>query len=155
MLSPDRISVKDFATQLGQFYPGKLNAAPQPSGEPTAFLVGGYDKDEPYGKLYLISIPDQPSPNELHAGTFGAQWGGQIAIANGLLGQARVPWQLLPLQDCIDLAILAMKTTAELQKFVTDIRGVGGPVDVAVITKSDGFRYIQSKSLRGEPPTNA
>jgi hypothetical protein len=26
----------------------------------------------------------------------------------------------------------------------------GGAIDVAVLTKIDGFRYIQSKSLRGE-----
>jgi hypothetical protein len=149
-LPTERMSVNDFGIRLGQFYLNKWNAKPQVQGEPTGFFVGGYDKDEPYGRLYEISIPNNPSPKELHAGTFGANWAGQIATASGLLGQAPIPWQLLPLQDCIDVAILAVKTTAELQKFVTDIRGVGGPVDVAIITKSDGFRYIQFKSLRGE-----
>lgn len=119
-------------------------------GDPTGFIVGGYDKNEPYGSLYLITIPTQPAPSELLTNTFGLQMAGRNAVANGLLGQAPIPWQLLPLQDCIDVAILAVKTTAELQKFVTDIRGVGGPVDVAIVTKIDGFRYIQSKSLRGE-----
>jgi hypothetical protein len=149
-LSDQRISVKDFATQLGQFYLARWNAAHQAGAEPTGFLVGRYDDGEPYGRLYSLSIPDHAAPDELQVNTFGMQMAGQISVANGLLGQAPIPWQLLPLQDCIDVAILAVKTTAELQKYVTDIRGVGGPVDVAIITKIDGFRYIQSKSLRGE-----
>jgi hypothetical protein len=54
----------------------------------------------------------------------------------------------------VDVAILAVRTTAELQRFVTDIRGVGGAIDVAVITKIDGFCYVQSKSIRGERGNN-
>jgi hypothetical protein len=145
------MSVADFATKLGEFYLAKWNAAHMPAEtDPTGFIVGGYDDNEPYGRLYSVTIPTDPAPSELQVNTFGLQMAGQISVANGLLGQAPIPWQLLPLQDCIDVAILAVKTTAELQKFVTDIRGVGGPVDVAIITKIDGFRYIQSKSLRGE-----
>lgn len=34
-----------------------------------------------------------------------------------------IPYQFLPLQDCVDLAILLIRTTAELQKFLVDIRG--------------------------------
>lgn len=149
-LPDQRLSVEDFATRLGQFYLERWNAGPQIQGEATGFLVGGYDEGQPYGRLYTVSVPDHPAPTEVQANTFGAQWAGQGTITTGLLGHAPIPWQLLPLQDCIDVAILAVKTTAELQKFVTDIRGVGGPVDVATITKIDGFRYIQFKSLRGE-----
>jgi 20S proteasome alpha/beta subunit len=148
-LGDARISVREFAIKLGQFYLARWNAAQQ-TGEPAHFIIGGYDEDEPYGRLYSVEIPGQPQPTELHVNSFGAQWGGQIAVANGLLGQSPIPYQLLPLQDCIDVAILAVRTTAELQKFVTDIRGVGGPIDVAVITKIEGFRYVQSKSLHGE-----
>jgi hypothetical protein len=149
---PDlRITVADFATRLGQFYLARWTAGHQPQGiEPASFFVGGYDEGEAYGRLYTLHVPNSVVPEELHASDFGANWGGQIATVNGLLANAAIPWQLLPLQDCVDVAILAVKTTAELQKFVTDIRGVGGPIDVAVITKIDGFRDIQSKSLRGE-----
>ncbi len=149
---PDaRISVLDFAGRLGQFYLARWNAAQQPQGsEPASFFVGGYDQNEAYGRLYSLSVPNQIAPQEILVNDFGAQWGGQIATANGLFLNAAIPWQLLPLQDCVDVAILAVKTTAELQKFLTDIRGVGGPIDVAVISKVDGFRDIQSKSLRGE-----
>jgi hypothetical protein len=120
------------------------------TGDPANFFIAGYDPGEAYGRLYSVIVPTQPEPKELVANTFGAQWGGQISVVNGLLGQAPIPWQLLPLQDCIDVAILAVRTTAEIQKFVTDLRGVGGPIDVAVITKIEGFHHVQSKSLHGE-----
>jgi 20S proteasome alpha/beta subunit len=149
-LPAERITVKDFASRLGQFYLDRWNAAQQVQGDPMGFLVAGYDQDELYGRVYSVSVPDHSAPTEVISDTFGAQWAGQGGITSGLLANAPIPWQLLPLQDCIDVAILAVKTTAELQKFVTDIRGVGGPVDVAIITKDGGFRYIQSKSLRGE-----
>jgi hypothetical protein len=154
-LPTERLSVNDFSARLGQFYLERYRSASQIQGEPTGFLVAGYDAGDLHGRMYSLSIPDHPEPSELHANTFGAQWFGQIAVASGLLTTAPIPWQLLPLQDCIDVAILAVKTTAELQRFVTDIRGVGGPVDVAIITKDDGFRYIQSKSLHGERLVNA
>jgi hypothetical protein len=63
---------------------------------------------------------------------------------------AKIPYQFLPLQDCVDLAILLIRTTSQLQDYQTSLRGVGGAIDVATITSTDGFRYIQRKELRGE-----
>lgn len=61
-----------------------------------------------------------------------------------------IPYQFLPLQDCVDLSIYIIKTTIELQKFFVGIRGVGGDIDVATITKTDGFKAIQQKTILGE-----
>jgi hypothetical protein len=63
---------------------------------------------------------------------------------------ARIPWQFLPLQDCVDLSIFLVRATITLQKWTIDIRGVGGAVDVATITRTQGFNYIQQKTLSGE-----
>jgi len=30
------------------------------------------------------------------------------------------------------------------------IRGVGGPIDVAIVTRTDGLQYVQRKLIRGE-----
>jgi 20S proteasome alpha/beta subunit len=62
----------------------------------------------------------------------------------------KIPYQFLPLQDCVDLTILLINTTAELMRFVTDVRGVGGPIDVATITRTEGFKYVQAKQIHGE-----
>ena len=61
-----------------------------------------------------------------------------------------IPYAFLPLQDCIDLSILLVRTTVALQSFSIGIRGVGGAIDVATITRSEGFRAVQQKEIRGE-----
>ena len=61
-----------------------------------------------------------------------------------------IPYQFLPLQDSVDLAIFLIKTTATLQRWTTGTRGVGGAIDVATITRTDGFRAIQEKRIVGD-----
>jgi hypothetical protein len=61
-----------------------------------------------------------------------------------------IPWQFLPLQDCVDLSIFLVRLTIELQKWIVGIRGVGGAVDVATITRVDGFKEVQVKQITGE-----
>ena len=61
-----------------------------------------------------------------------------------------IPYQFLPLQDSVDLAIFLIKTTATLQGWATGPRGVGGAIDVATVTRTDGFRAIQEKQIKGE-----
>ena len=65
----------------------------------------------------------------------------------------QVPIEFLALQDCIDLAIFFIRTTIAAQELSVGIRGVGGPIDVATITRVDGFKFIQQKQLEGETAT--
>jgi hypothetical protein len=64
--------------------------------------------------------------------------------------QAPVPFAFLPLQDCVDLAIFLIRTTIVMQHWIVGVRGVGGAIDVAVITPTEGFTEIQRKKLTGE-----
>ncbi len=61
-----------------------------------------------------------------------------------------IPYQFLPLQDCVDLSIFLIRTTITLQKWLVGVRGVGGFIDVAVITKTEPFSPIQQKKITGE-----
>ena len=61
-----------------------------------------------------------------------------------------IPYQFLPLQDCVDLAIFIVKATATTQKWMLGVRGVGGFIDVATITRTEGFQPIQEKEIEGE-----
>lgn len=63
-----------------------------------------------------------------------------------------IPPQFLPLQDCVDLSIFLIRTTMTIQSWTVGVRGVGGAIDVAAITKTDGFRAIQQKQVAGERP---
>lgn len=66
------------------------------------------------------------------------------------VSSAKIPYQFLPLQDCVDLCMLLVRTTAQIMEYQTSIRGVGGAIDVATITQKEGFCYVQHKEIRGE-----
>ncbi|HEV2485738.1 MAG TPA: hypothetical protein VGT08_09420 [Terracidiphilus sp.] len=61
-----------------------------------------------------------------------------------------IPMQFLPLQDCVDLTIFLVRSTIQLQQWIVGLRGVGGAVDVATITRTDGFTGVQVKQIVGE-----
>jgi len=68
---------------------------------------------------------------------------------------ARIPYQFLPLQDCVDLAIFLIRATSNLQTWSVGIRGVGGAIDVATITRTAGFEPVQQKQILGERTTES
>lgn len=65
-----------------------------------------------------------------------------------------IQWGTMTLQDGIDFSALAIETTTAIQRFSDgiagdpgDIPGVGGPIDVAVITPNRGFVWVSKKNL--------
>jgi hypothetical protein len=59
-----------------------------------------------------------------------------------------IPYQFLPLQDCVDLSVFLVTMTSAVQSWTTGLRGVGGEVDVATITRTQGFRPIRQKKIQ-------
>jgi hypothetical protein len=184
--STGRLSVQDFSARLSQFFLKKWQDQNMPSiqGQDMIFLIGGYDENATYGRVFEVFIPSRPTPVEWHSGSgqFGLVWGGQREYADrlihgfdsrlpelvkGFLGlddakqeqlrqhlqgqlQAPMPFAFLPLQDCVDFAIFLIRTTIAMQHWIVGVRGVGGAIDVAVITQTDGFTDIQRKKIIGE-----
>jgi hypothetical protein len=66
------------------------------------------------------------------------------------ISQLKIPYQFISLQDAVDLCLLLEEVTVQLMKYTTDVRGVGGPIDVATITRVEGFNYVQHKEIHGE-----
>lgn len=186
-LPENRLSVADFAQNLSDFFLQQWQST-MPSdyaGPPITFVVAGFNENEPYGRVYLIVIPNAPTPVEQHSGPgqFGITWGGQREIVDRLIRgyderaihiarntlhleetqitqlrealqplQMQIPIQFLPLQDCIDLAIFFIRTTIEAQKLTVGVRGCGGPIDIAIVTRLEGFKFVQEKRVHGETP---
>jgi hypothetical protein len=185
-----RLAVPAFAQQLSDFFMQQWqNTMPMPPAYtqlPMTFLIGGFDENDAYGRVFIVNIPYSPTPVEVNPGVgqFGISWGGQREYVDRLIQgyDVRVPeivgqtlnlqpnqqQQLLAalqplqmglalaamsLQDCVDLAIFFIRTTMEAQRLSVGIRGVGGPIDVATITRREGFRYIQRKRIVGERQT--
>ena len=84
----ERIDVNIFASRLGKFFMRKWKEANMPeNSEPMIFLIGGYNQNIPYGKLYQVSIPASSDPVEIYpnAGDFGIAFGGQRNAVQRLL----------------------------------------------------------------------
>ena len=77
---------------------------------------------------------------------------GKVATKLSQTFQMPIPYQFLPLQDCVDLSILLVRTTMDLMGFIVGARGVGGPIDVAVVTRTEGFRAVKQKKISGDNP---
>jgi len=83
---------------------------------------------------------------------------GQEEIRKQLGGlQYAIQWGTMTLQDAIDFCTLMVQTTSAIQRFSDgiianpgDMPGVGGPVDVAVITPDQGFLWVSRKKLKIE-----
>jgi hypothetical protein len=179
-----RLSVMDFAAKLGQFFmrQWKLSMPEDYRGPDMVFLVGGFNNGEPYGRVFKLSIPSSPKPEEQNAEVFGITWGGQLEYTARLIKgfdtqlptlvqdflkltadqrvelekhlegtlSAQIPYQFLPLQDCVDLSIFLIRTTMEIQTWIVGARGVGGAIDVATITRIGGFKPVQQKTIVGQ-----
>lgn len=66
-----------------------------------------------------------------------------------------IQWGTMTLQDGIDFSTLAIGTTTAIQRFSDgiagdpgDMPGVGGSIDVAVITPEKGFVWVAKKNLK-------
>jgi hypothetical protein len=51
----------------------------------------------------------------------------------------------MPIQDAIDVARFAVETAAKYAKFGLRHETIGGPIDVAAITKHEGFKWVMRK----------
>ena len=182
----DRLSVQEFARKLSDFFMGQWKDQGMPSsvspGQDMVFLVGGYDLDQPYGRVFELHIPTSPVPQEWHVDSFGMVWGGQKEITTRIISgfddglllatqqfldlqdaqrdalaqhlreklQLPIPFAFLPLQDCVDLSVALIRATITMQSFIVGVRGVGGAIDVATITRTEGFRAIHIKEVISE-----
>jgi hypothetical protein len=103
------------------------------------------------GEITLVSKPDQQ----------GAVWGGEIDVLSRLISPmwikkddgtyVEVPsfdisWNFFTLQDAIDFAVYAIRTTIDSMRFQLRSKSVGGPIDILVI-KPDELFWVQKKEL--------
>ena len=97
--------------------------------------------------------------------SYGAAWSGQTDILTSILipvvvkddkgndkairSPAPIIWDAMALQDAIDFAIYAIRTTIDTMRFQARPKNVGGPIDVLLLTPEEA-RWIQRKSFEGE-----
>jgi hypothetical protein len=91
-----------------------------------------------------------------------AMWNGQLDIMNRLMADVQYRWstqqpfEMLPwfvpswnyftLQDAVEFAVFAVRTTIDTMRFLPRLRTVGGPIDVLII-KPDEAHWLKQKQL--------
>jgi hypothetical protein len=160
------------AEQLGD-WSHEVDAVPElliayfnalPEAPNATFLVAGYATVEgarvprvyrvrvQTGEVSLVNTPEAQ---------IGATWEGEGDVLQRLLYPVWVqdgsdslqqvphhdwPMQFFTLQDAVDFATFALRTTIDAIRFQARPKVVGGPIDVLVI-KPDGAQWVQKKSL--------
>ncbi len=129
----------------------------------TSFHIAGYttENGRRVPQVWSVSLRENVARQANEPGQQGAVWGGETDILSrllnpvGSLGQDNVwkpipaypiDWQFFTLQDAIDFAIFAERTTIDTLRFQTREKTVGGPIDVLVI-KPDRAFWVAKKEL--------
>lgn len=102
-------------------------------GQPQAIirLVNGFDPQLPDVLVNALGVPQE-----------------QVGQAVQIIQQAlQVPLIMpaMPFQDAIDLAEFFVDTTIKMSRFMPGPGTVGGPIEVAGITKHEGFKWVARK----------
>ena len=133
------------------------------------FHVAGYSRGA--GRIEQEVWEVQIRPGEMSRmnppGQQGASWSGESDIVSRLilplarvdadgtvlerLPMHQIPWQFFTLQDAIDFAVFAIRSTSDAIRFLPRAKTVGGPIDVLVI-KPSGAAWVQRKELRVDSP---
>lgn len=136
------------------------------------FHVAGYKKE---GKINvphcyhchvshnLIERRNIDSNKEI---VYGATWSGEIDVITSIIspvtikesggrektvrGTVPIYWGVMTVQDAIDFAIYAIRTTIDTMRFQARRKTVGGFIDVLLMTSDNKQRWIQKKDFIGE-----
>lgn len=148
-MPPDKV-----ASELLSYF-RKLEGPPA-----SIFHVAGY-KDGTQ-QVFEANVSTNTTKSLITSGA-GAAWGGEadallrLLSKVGTLDQAGnkltdiqsfgVAFDHFTLQDAIDFAVYAIRTTADTMRFQLRRQTVGGPIDLLII-RPDGARWLRRKELR-------
>ena len=152
-------SVEEVASKLLEHF-GAFEPVPA-----TQFHVAGYTRVDGTLEQEVWSVEVAPRQvTRLNVpGQQGASWAGEGDVLARLIQPVAqvdadgnivatfpshpIPWQFFTLQDAIDFAVFAIRSTIDVLRFQPRPKSVGGPVDVLVI-KPSGATWVQRKELR-------
>ena len=171
---PERLSVYDFASELSQFFTAKWDAVQAPPlGVQLSFLIAGYDDKEATARIYSARIPESVEPVELMEGLpsgilpdgeariIGRIIAGYDITLTDLINQnltdekklelrLPIPYEMLSLRAAVDLAIVLIRATIDLQNLAIMPHTCGGPIDVCTITSVEGLSSFSAQRNHGE-----
>lgn len=128
-----RKTILEYANKMSDFFLKRwkesMNSNQPPSGTMT-FIVGGYNRDAPYGAVFLFDIPDNPGPREQNPKDFGMTMGGQYQMASRII-QGYDPALLAILDNRPDL------TDSQVQGIRQDLKSLQHTIPIHVLALQD------------------
>jgi hypothetical protein len=70
---------------------------------------------------------------------------GQLIQAINAQTQAELVSPAMPVRDAVDLARFLVSTVIDFTKFLPGANSVGGAIDIATVTRHEGFKWVQRK----------
>lgn len=125
------------------------------------FQICGYDEDDiDFGRTSVVYLfAGKPSKREDMKQEYGITVTGQNMVVDFLFqnpksGVSPKPnFAKMTLADAIDYARFLVQTTSDYHRFMDAVPTVGGPTEVALITKWIGFRWVDRKKILGDDTT--
>lgn len=182
----DLMQPVEVATELAAFMGDRIDQHiqqgndPAPADDPLGFLVAGYESGT--AQVVEVGLPSR-SVEMTVSPPGGAVWRGQtdviVRLIKGVDGsrlqqtlgveelqelepalaglEYRIPFEVMNLQDAVDFAVLAIRTTIDVQRLTFGTQGnpgswpgVGGPIEIAAVRPETGLEWVQSTRLQGE-----
>jgi hypothetical protein len=129
----------------------------------TNFIIAGYDTigSEKQQRLYVVNV-NHKKIEKINTDAQGARWDGETSTLTRLLQDVSIKadngeyislpfgdvlWSYFTLQDAVDFARYAVKTTIQTMRFKNVVETVGGSVDILVITP-DETKWLQKENLK-------
>lgn len=101
---------------------------------------------EPISRIVLGFSPSLGMVLEKALGVPPQQVGPALAIIQANLQQTGfLVHPAMPLQDAIDLAEFLVYAATQYHRFAPGAPGVGGPIEIAAISKHEGFKWVKRK----------
>lgn len=108
----------------------------------SGFNVGG--QPEAIARLFMGVDPRLQQVLEESLGVPPDQSGPIVQVIQEQL-MAPVLFDAMPFKDALDLAHFMVETTVKMTRFTPGPAKVGGPIEVAGITKHEGFKWVKRK----------